>query len=88
MLGKITIKIMPLNNRSYIKGHLSSRDKSISHRILILAGQAIGKSKIFNLLEGEDVIYTLKTMKILGVRIKKNNYYEVFGIPPGFNSTK
>ena len=76
---------MPLNNRSYIKGtYFPPGDKSISHRILILAGQAIGKSKIFNLLEGEDVIYTLKTMKILGIRIKKkNNYYEVFGIPPG-----
>ena len=63
---------MPLNNRSYIKGtYFPPGDKSISHRILILAGQAIGKSKIFNLLEGEDVIYTLKTMKILGIRIKK-----------------
>ena len=38
---------MPLNNRSLIKGtYLPPGDKSISHRILILAGQAIGKSKI------------------------------------------
>ena len=48
---------MPLNNRSIIKGtYLPPGDKSISHRILILTGQAIGKSKISNLLEGEDVI--------------------------------
>ena len=59
-------------------------DKSISHRALILSSQAIGKSHISNLLEGEDVINTLKAMKSLGAKIKKNNdKYEVFGLPPG-----
>ena len=63
---------MPLNHHSLINGtYLPPGDKSISHRILILAGQAIGKSQIFNLLEGEDVINTLKVMKLLGIRIKK-----------------
>ncbi|GIR16567.1 MAG: hypothetical protein CM15mP30_1060 [Pelagibacteraceae bacterium] len=52
---------MPLNNKSIIKGtYLPPGDKSISHRILILTGQAIGKSKIKNLLESEDVITLLK----------------------------
>ncbi len=76
---------MPLNYLSTIKGtYRPPGDKSISHRILILAGQAIGKSKIYNLLEGEDVINTLKAMKLLGVKIfKKKNFYEVFGLPPG-----
>ena len=65
---------MPLNNKSIIKGtYLPPGDKSISHRILILTGQAIGKSKISNLLEGEDVINTLKAMRLLGVKIKKKN---------------
>ena len=63
---------MPLNNKSIIKGtYFPPGDKSISHRILILTGQAIGKSKIFNLLEGEDVINTLKAMRLLGAKIKK-----------------
>ena len=64
---------MPLNNKSIIKGtYFPPGDKSISHRILILTGQAIGKSKISNLLEGEDVINTLKAMmKLLGVQIIK-----------------
>ena len=63
---------MPLNNRSLIKGiYYPPGDKSISHRVLILAGQAIGKSQIYNLLEGEDVINTLKAMRLLGVQIKK-----------------
>ena len=63
---------MPLNCRSKIKGtYFPPGDKSISHRILILAGQAIGKSKISNLLEGEDVINTLKAMRLLGAQIIK-----------------
>ena len=76
---------MPFNYQSSIKGtYLPPGDKSISHRILILAGQAIGKSKIYNLLEGEDVINTLKAMKLLGSRIKKKgDRYDVFGVPPG-----
>ena len=76
---------MPFNNLSMINGtYLPPGDKSISHRILILAGQAIGKSRVFNLLDGEDVINTLKAMKLLGVRIiKKNNKYNIYGVPPG-----
>ena len=76
---------MPLNNRCLIKGtYYPPGDKSISHRILILAGQAIGRSQIYNLLEGEDVLNTLKAMKLLGIRIlKKKDKYDVYGLPPG-----
>ncbi len=76
---------MPFNYRSHINGtYFPPGDKSISHRILILAGQAIGRSRIFNLLEGEDVINTLKAMKILGARFKKEETgYYIFGVPPG-----
>jgi len=76
---------MSLNNKSTIKGtYFPPGDKSISHRILILAGQVVGKSKITNLLQGEDVINTLKAMRLLGVQIvKKDNNYDVFGVPPG-----
>ncbi len=76
---------MPFNKYSIIKGiYYPPGDKSISHRILILTGQAIGKSEISNLLEGEDVINTLKAMKLLGVQIVKNiNNYIVYGLPPG-----
>ncbi len=76
---------MSFNNRSLIKGkYFPPGDKSISHRILILAGQVVGKSKISNLLQGEDVINTLKAMRLLGVQIfKTDTHYEVFGIPPG-----
>ena len=83
---------MPLNNRSIIKGtYFPPGDKSISHRILILTGQAIGKSKISNLLESEDVINTLKAMKLLGVQIKKkkiNMMFLVFHQVDYFNQKK
>tara|TARA_B100000989_G_scaffold183173_1_gene137791 strand:+ start:2213 stop:3511 length:1299 start_codon:yes stop_codon:yes gene_type:complete len=76
---------MPFNNRSLIKGrYFPPGDKSISHRILILTGQAIGESKISNLLEGQDVINTIKAMRLLGVQVKKKgDTYYVLGIPPG-----
>ena len=38
-------------------------DKSISIRALILASYCIGKCKIFNLLESDDVLNTLEVIK-------------------------
>ena len=76
---------MSLNLKKKIKGtYYPPGDKSISHRSLILTSQAVGKSEITNLLEGEDVINTLKVMKELGANIiKKKNKYIVHGLPPG-----
>ena len=76
---------MPINSKKKIQGiYYPPGDKSISHRSLILTGQAVGKSEITNLLEGEDVINTLLVMRELGAQItKKNGKYTVFGIPPG-----
>ena len=67
-----------------------SGDKSISIRCVLLASQAIGKSKIYNLLESEDVINTLRSIKKLGINFKKiNNFYEIqgFGIN-GFDTSR
>ena len=83
---------MPFNYKSFIKGtYFPPGDKSISHRILILAGQVIGKSEISNLLEGEDVLNTLKAMKQLGVQIKKkikNILFLVHHLEDYFNQIK
>lgn len=46
-------------------------DKSISHRSLILGGLAIGTTKVFGLLEGDDVMATANSMRALGVEINK-----------------
>ena len=48
-----------------------SSDKSISIRSVLLASQAVGVSKISNLLESEDVLNTLKAIKKLGINYKK-----------------
>ncbi len=48
-------------------------DKSISHRSLIFAALAHGKSKITGLLEGEDVLKTAAALRSMGVAIEKNS---------------
>ncbi len=65
-----------------------SGDKSISIRCVLLASQAIGTSKIYNLLESEDVINALKSIKKLGINYKKlKKYYEITGFGlTGFNT--
>ena len=75
-------KISPFNKTIKV-----SSDKSLSIRTILLASQAIGTSKISNLLESEDVLNTLKTIKKLGINYKKTkNYYEIYGFGlNGFN---
>ena len=73
---KINKIIRPFNKIINVPG-----DKSISIRAIILNSQSIGESKIFNLLESEDVKNTILTMKKLGVKIiKKKNYHNISGV--------
>ena len=64
-----------------LKGSIvTSPDKSISHRSLILASLSTGKVKISNLLESDDVMRTLNILKQLGIKIiKKDGEWYVFG---------
>ena len=62
---KISNTIKPFNKSINIEG-----DKSLSIRWALLASQASGKSKSFNLLKSEDVIDTLKCLKKLGTKIR------------------
>ncbi|MGB0479180.1 MAG: 3-phosphoshikimate 1-carboxyvinyltransferase, partial [Parvibaculales bacterium] len=59
-------------------------DKSISHRALILAGMATGTSKISGLLEGADVLATMRAMQALGAHIERhdNGDWHVTGVGP------
>ena len=71
----INKKINSFNNKILI-----SSDKSISIRCVLLASLAIGTSRIYNLLESEDVINSLKSISKLGIDYKKiKNYYEIRG---------
>ena len=76
--------------KSFKKKIRVSSDKSISIRSVLLASQAVGTSKISNLLESEDVFNALKTIKKLGINYykKKNSYFiEGFGLS-GFKIKK
>tara|TARA_Y100000590_G_scaffold249602_1_gene280416 strand:+ start:8025 stop:9350 length:1326 start_codon:yes stop_codon:yes gene_type:complete len=76
-----------INNKiiSYKKKIEVGSDKSLSIRCILLASKASGISKISNVLESEDVLNTLKTIKKLGIKYKKKkNYYEIHGF--GLNS--
>ena len=63
-------------------------DKSCSIRAILFASQCIGVSKVKNLLESEDVLNCINTLKnALGIKIlKKKNIYYVYG--NGLNSFK
>lgn len=47
-------------------------DKSISHRSLMLGGLASGETRVSGLLEGEDVLNTLKVMQAVGAVARKD----------------
>ena len=62
-------------------------DKSLSIRCILFSSIALGKSKIFNLLQSEDVTNSIKAIKKIGVRcINKKNYLEIYGV--GINGFK
>ena len=65
---------------SFSKSISISGDKSLSIRCLIMASQAGGKSKIFNLLDSEDVNNAMVAIRKLGIKIiKKKNHCEIHG---------
>ena len=64
-----------------------SGDKSLSIRWVLLASQAIGKSKGYNLLMSEDVLAALDSIKKLGIKVKVHNTHcEILGA--GINGFK
>ena len=68
-------KISVFNKRISVSG-----DKSLSIRWVLLASQAVGKSKCHNLLMSDDVIATLESIRKLGIKVKlQNNYCEIYG---------
>ena len=78
MISKILFiknKIKKFDKKIQVSG-----DKSLSIRWVLLASQALGKSKAFNLLMSEDVMAALDSVKKLGIKVKiYNTYCEIFG---------
>ncbi len=72
---KINKVIKPFKKTIKIEG-----DKSLSIRWALLASQADGKSKSYNLLKSEDVINTLSCLKKLGIKVKfSKRFCEITG---------
>ena len=68
-------KIQKFDQKIYVSG-----DKSLSIRWVLLASQAIGKSKGFNLLMSEDVLAALNSIKKMGIKVNiRKNFCEIFG---------
>ena len=68
-------KIKKFNKQIQVSG-----DKSLSIRWVLLASQAVGKSKGYNLLMSEDVLAAIDTIKKLGIKVKiQKNYCEIVG---------
>ena len=78
----INKKIKPFKKIIRVDG-----DKSLSIRWVLLASQAQGNSKAYNLLMSEDVNAALEAIKKLGIKVKINkNSCEIFG--DGINNFK
>jgi len=68
-------KITPFNNTINVNG-----DKSLSIRWALLASQANGVSRAYNLLRSLDVISTLECLKKLGIKVRWNKKFcEIVG---------
>ena len=56
-----------------LKGEIDvPADKSITHRAVMLAALANGKSIIMNYLDGEDCMRTVQAFRNMGVKIDKD----------------
>ena len=74
-LLKINKKINSFNHKIKVAG-----DKSLSIRWVLLASQATGRSRAYNLLMSEDVLAALEAIKKLGIKVKLyKDYCEIFG---------
>jgi len=72
---KIKNKIKKFNKQIQVSG-----DKSLSIRWVLLASQATGISKGYNLLMSEDVLAAVDSIKKLGIKVKMHKQYcEIFG---------
>ncbi|QDH17959.1 3-phosphoshikimate 1-carboxyvinyltransferase [Swingsia samuiensis] len=64
----VSASLKGLSGRTRVPG-----DKSISHRSLMLAALAHGRTHVYGLLEGEDVLRTADAMRALGATITQKD---------------
>ena len=79
---KLKTNIKHLNGSIRVPG-----DKSISHRSIIFGSLAEGKTKVYDILRGEDVLSTMQVFRDLGVEIEdKDGVVTIQGV--GMNGLK
>ena len=66
----LTNKIQNFSKKIFVDG-----DKSLSIRWVLMASIALGKSRAYNLLQSEDVLNSITSLKKLGIEIKFNKKY-------------
>ena len=73
--------ILKVKNISEIGGTVKAPpSKSYSHRAVILASLAKGKSKLYDMLYSEDTLSSIRVCEALGAQITKNgDYLEIIG---------
>ncbi len=67
VMSLISLQIRKVSGELTVPG-----DKSISHRALIIGSVAVGETRIYGLLEGEDVLNTMGAVRALGAKVIKN----------------
>ena len=72
-MKNLTVIVNKINN--FKKETEIPADKSLSIRWALIASQAIGKSKAYNLLNSEDVNSCLNAIKKLGIKVKKKKKF-------------
>lgn len=85
MAGKTSYLSRNLSGKFGISKNETFPDKSLSHRSIIIPSIAMGVSEISNLLEGDDVLHTIDSLRLAGVHIEKlSEKWIVYG--KGLNS--
>ena len=76
----ISHKCGPLSGEAHVPG-----DKSISHRSLILGALSVGRTEVFGLLEGQDVLDTAKAMRAFGATVEQHGigHWTIDGVGVG-----
>ena len=77
----MSLKSIQINPARHLKGEITvPGDKSITHRALIFASIARGKSMVRGLQKGKDCLATLNALKMMGIHMEeKEDRLVVYG---------
>ena len=63
---------------NYIRGNVHMlKDSFMSHTALVLASQVVGITRIYDIAFNDDIAQTIKSLKLLGIKIKYNRNHNI-----------